>query len=239
MTASVTEYKTAGDYLADADVEFAAGNHDAGLTLLMQSAHRALAQLAKASGEPAATPADLYTFAARLDEQYDADGWHARNLHTADIIGDPEQYHALPAYRQRFHSKFAVRELIAALLAYQQGDLTTPDDFLTASDREFAAGNHGAGSNLLAQSVHCALAQLAKAAGKPSETSAELRDFADWLDRKHGTEGWHAGRLQVANGFDDNARHQYMHEEDLDFDRPTVRKFVATLLSYQRKNDST
>ena len=30
-----------------------------------------------------------------------------------------------------------------------------------------------------------------------------------------------------------------MHEEDLDFDRPTVRKFVATLLSYQRKNDST
>ena len=30
--------------------------------------------------------------------------------------------------------KFAVRELIAALLAYQQGDLTTPDDFLTASD---------------------------------------------------------------------------------------------------------
>ena len=176
----------------------------------------------------------MYTFAARLDEQYDADGWHARNLHTADIIGDPEQYHALPAYRQRFHSKYAVRELIAALLSYRQGELTTPDDFLTASDREFAAGNHGAGSNLLAQSVHCALAQLAKAAGKPSETSAELRDFADWLDRKHGTEGWHAGRLQVANGFDDNARHQYMHEEDLDFDRPTVRKFVATLLSYQR-----
>ena len=239
MTAIGTELKTPGDYLAAADVEFAAGNHDAGLTLLMQSVHSALAQLAATHGKTAATAAERRKFAEWLDERYDADGWHARNLHTADIMGAPERYHALPAYRQRFHSKSAVRELIAALLAYRQGDLTTPDDFLTASDREFAAGDYDAGSTLLTQSVHCALAQLAKAAGKPAETRTELRDFADWLDRKHGTEGWHASKLLAANVFDDNARYHYMHEEDLDFDRPMVRDFVAILLSYQRKSDST
>lgn len=231
MTESVTEYKTAGDYLADADVEFAVGNHDTGLTLLMQSAHRALAQLAKAAGEPAATPADLHKFAARLDERYDADGWHARNLHTADIMGDPERYHALPIYRQRFHSKSAVRELIAALLAYQQGELTTPDDFLTASDREFAAGNHGDGAILLFDSAVCAFSRLARAQGIPYETPDDLRNVAGWLDKKHGGD-WHVRNLDTVKLFRDNANYRFMAQEDMDFLRPSARDFVKALASH-------
>ena len=228
MTASATEYKTAGDYLADADVEFAAGNHDAGLTLLMQSAHCALAQLAKAAGSPAATRADRHKFAARLDEQYDADGWHARNLHTADIMGDPEKYYALPAYRQRFHSKSAVRELIAALLAYQQGELTTPDDFLAASDREFAAGNHGDGATLLYDSAVCAFSRLARARGIPYETPDDLRNVANWLDKRHGGD-WHVRNLNTVKLFRDNANYRFMAQEDMDFIRPSARDFVKAL----------
>ena len=235
MTASATDYKTAGDYLAAADVEFAAGNHDAGSTLLMQSAHCALAQLAPAYGRSAETDAERREFAEWLDKERDADGWHARNLRTADIIGTPDKLDALPPDRRHYYSKSAVREFIAAMLAYQLGELKAPGDYLTASDREFAAGNYDEGSTLLTQSAHHALAQLAKEAGKSAGNRKELREFAEWLDRKHGTDGWYARKLRTANGFDDNARYGFMHADDLDFIRPLVREFVVSLLSYRRE----
>ena len=112
----------------------------------------------------------------------------------------------------------------------------SPNDYLAAADREFAAGNHDEGSILLTQSVHCALAQLAKEAGKPAGTRDELREFAKWLDEQHGySDGWHAQRLLAANGFDDNARYHFMHPDDIDLAQPPVREFVVTLLSYQQK----
>ena len=112
----------------------------------------------------------------------------------------------------------------------------TPGDYLAAADVEFAAGNHDAGSTLLTKSVHSALAQLAEAAGKPATTRDELREFANWLDERHGSsDGWHARNLRTANGFDDNARYHYMCSDDIDLAQPLVREFVAVLLSYQQR----
>ena len=231
MTASSTERQTPGDYLAAADVEFAAGNHDAGLTLLMQSAHSALAQLAAKYGKPAETSAALREFAEWLDEQRDADGWHARNLRTADILGDPDKFQALPADRRHYHSKSAVREFIAALLAYQMGELETPGDYLTASDREFAAGNHEDGSTLLYDSAVCAFSRFAKAQGMPHETPDDLRNIAGWLDKRHGGD-WHVRNLSAVKLFLDNANLRFMAREDMDFMRPEARDFVKALSAY-------
>ena len=115
-------------------------------------------------------------------------------------------------------------------------ELKTPGDYLAAADVEFAAGNHDAGTMLLTQSVHCALAQLAKAAGKSAETRDELREFANWLDRKYGSsEAWHAHNLLTANGFADNAEYHYMRADDIDLAQPLVREFLAVLLSYQQE----
>ncbi len=115
-------------------------------------------------------------------------------------------------------------------------EIKTPSDYLAAADVEFAAGNHDAGSMLLAQSVHCALSQLAKATGNSAETRDELREFADWLDRKHGSsDAWHAHNLLTANGFADNAEYHYMRADDIDLAQPLVREFLAVLLSYQQE----
>ena len=114
-------------------------------------------------------------------------------------------------------------------------DYKTAGDYLAAADVEFAAGNHDEGATLLTQSVHCALAQLAKAAGKPAGTRAELREFAKWLDEQHSSsDGWHARNLRTANGFDDNARYHFMHPDDIDLAQPLVREFIDVLVSYQQ-----
>jgi hypothetical protein len=105
----------------------------------------------------------------------------------------------------------------------------TSGDYLEAADREFAAGNHDAGSSLLTQSVHCALGQLAEEARKRAETRADLREFAEWLDQKRGTDGWHARNLRTANSFHDNAVHSFLHPDDMDLGQPLVREFVEQL----------
>ena len=111
----------------------------------------------------------------------------------------------------------------------------TPDDYLVAADVEFEAGNHDAGSILLAMSAHRALELLAQEAGKPAATSDQLREFAEWLDSKHASsDGWHARNLRTANSFRDNAAHGFLAPEDMELGRPLVRDFVERLLSYQK-----
>ena len=234
MTTRSTDYKTAGDYLAAADVEFAADNHDEGATLLTRSVHCALAQLASAYGRSAETDAERREFAEWLDEERDADGWHARNLRTADIIGDTDRLRALPPDRRHYHSKSAVREFIAAILAYQLGELKTPGDYLTASDREFAAGNYDKGSTLLYDATVYAFSRLAKDQGMPCERSVDLRDFADWLDKRHGSD-WHVQNLNTVKLFRNNANCRFLAQEDMDFIRPSARDFVKVLAAYHSK----
>ena len=113
--------------------------------------------------------------------------------------------------------------------------LKTPEQYLAAADRAFAAGEHDDGSELLYQSVVCALSQLAADYGRPCATREELRAFARWLDEKHGLDRWHARDLMVALTFHDNAKYHFMPPDELDLGRPLVQEFVATLLSYQQK----
>ena len=231
MTTTGTDLKTPGDYLAAADVEFAAGNHDAGLTLLTQSARSALAQLATEYGKPAATSAQLREFAEWLDEERDADGWHARNLSTAGAIGHPEKLRALPPDRRHYYSKSAVREFISALLAYHHRELVTPDDYLAAADQEFAAGNYDQGALLLYDSVFAGFSRLAKAWEMPCQTPDDLRDVARWLDKRHGGD-WYIQNLRTINLLRDNSNYHFMAREDTDFIRPVARDFVKVLASY-------
>ena len=231
MTPTGADHQSPGDYLAAADVEFAAGNHDAGSTLLMQSARSALAQLASDYGKPAATSAQLREFAEWLDEERDADGWHSRNLLTADTIGHPEKLRALPPDRRHYHSKSAVREFISALLAYRQRELVTPGDYLAAADREFAAGNYDQGALLLYDSAFCAFSRLAKAREMPCQTPDDLREIARWLDKRHGGDRY-AQNLRAVNLLRDNANYHFMAQEDTDFIRPAARDFVKALAAY-------
>ena len=112
---------------------------------------------------------------------------------------------------------------------------TTPEQYLAAADREFAAGNHDAGSELLYQSVVCALTQLAAAYGRPCGTRADLNAFAGWLDEKHGGDGRHARKLRTAESFHHNAKYHFLHPDDIDIIKPSVWDFVATLSSYRQK----
>ena len=112
---------------------------------------------------------------------------------------------------------------------------TTPEQYLAAADREFAAGNHDAGSELLYQSVVCALTQLAADYGRPYGTRAELEAFAGWLDAKHGGDGRHARKLRTAETFHHNAKYRFLPPDEIDLTQPSVRDFVATLLSYRQK----
>ena len=111
---------------------------------------------------------------------------------------------------------------------------TTPEQYLTAADREFAAGNHDDGSELLYQSVICALSQLASDYGRPGKTHAELKAFAGWLDAKHGGNGGHARSFRAAESFHHNAKYRFFHPDDIDIIKPAVWDFVATLSSYRQ-----
>ena len=112
----------------------------------------------------------------------------------------------------------------------------TPEQYLAAADRAFAAGNHDDGSELLYQSVVSALSQLAQAYSQPCETKAELKAFAAWLDEKHGSaDGSHARSFRTAESFHHNAQYRFFHPDDVDFIKPAVWDFVATLSSYRQK----
>ena len=111
----------------------------------------------------------------------------------------------------------------------------TPEQYLAAADREFAAGNHDDGSELLYQSVVCALTQLAADYGRPCGTRADLNAFAGWLDEKHAGDGRHARKLRTAETFHHNAKYRFLPPDEIDLTQPSVRDFVATLLSYRQK----
>ena len=115
---------------------------------------------------------------------------------------------------------------------------TTPEQYLAAADREFAAGNHDDGSELLYQSVVCALTQLASDYGRPCGTRADLEAFAGWLDAKRGLDRWHTLKMVSALNFHDNAKYHYLPHEEMAYSVPSVQEFVAVLMSYRKVDGS-
>ena len=112
---------------------------------------------------------------------------------------------------------------------------TTPEQYLTAADQEFAAGNHDNGSELLYQSVVCALSQLAADYGRPGKTHSELKEFAGWLDEKYAGNGRYARKFRVAESFHNNAKYRFYHPDDIDIIKPAVWDFVDILSSYRQQ----
>ena len=107
------------------------------------------------------------------------------------------------------------------------------EDHLAAADRAFAAGDYDAGSILLYESVECALKTLAEASGISVDSRADIREFADLLDRQYGSEDWHARKLRLATVFRDNAAHHFAPPDDIELSWPSVRDFARTLVGYQ------
>ena len=108
-----------------------------------------------------------------------------------------------------------------------------PAECLAASDAAFASGDYDEGSELLFQAAAGALSQLADDYGQPCGNRDELRAFAKWLDSKRGSDGWHSRKLVSALNFGDNAKYRYLPPEEMEYSRPIVQGFVATLLSYR------
>ena len=107
--------------------------------------------------------------------------------------------------------------------------LRTAREFLTAADRESAAGDHLQASEKLWGAASHALIAVAQQRNWPHGSHRALKYAARLLVDESGDGMLHAG-FAVAEKFHANFYHDFMEDFELDADRPTVSNFVERLL---------
>ena len=114
-----------------------------------------------------------------------------------------------------------------------QDHAVTAEDFLAASDREFAAGDVLQASEKLWGAAAHAITAVAKQQGLDHGTHRMLVDSARQIaDEMNDNEL----RLKLGVGisaalhFHSNFRNRTMEPEDVEYDRPFVHRFVALML---------
>lgn len=103
-------------------------------------------------------------------------------------------------------------------------------DYLDASDREFAAGNRRPGSALLYEAAVTAIRAIARQQGWPAESHRELTYATVRLGEIDDPLYMVAG-FAAAEKFRDNAGKDFMEEYEIAVDRPAVCKYVRRLMS--------
>lgn len=78
------------------------------------------------------------------------------------------------------------------------GELSTPQDYLAAAEREFALGDLPAGEALLSDAAICAVRALAKGMGWPHENRDELLDALRRLDGESDRPGFRSGFQMIS-----------------------------------------
>ena len=111
----------------------------------------------------------------------------------------------------------------------------TAQDFLAASQPEFAAGDRLQASEKLWGAAAHAIMAPAMAAGRRPGSHAALKDAAEWLADEHHDPMLEYG-FAAAEKFHRNFYHDHMEDFELESDRPKVHDLVHRTLALLRQN---
>ena len=106
----------------------------------------------------------------------------------------------------------------------------TAREFLTASDREFAAGDHLQGSEKLYGAATQAVIAICQQHGWRYKSHRAMQQAVSQLDREHADPFISAGFF-AAERFHENFFHDNLEDYQIEANRPTVHQFVARLLT--------
>ena len=106
----------------------------------------------------------------------------------------------------------------------------TAREFLVASDREFAAGDHLQGSEKLYGAATQAIIAICQQRGWPYQSHRAMKNAVTNLARRYDDAGISGGFLAAEN-FHRNFFHDHMEDYEIEADRPTVHHFVNRMLA--------
>lgn len=106
----------------------------------------------------------------------------------------------------------------------------TAREFLAASDREFAAGDHLQASEKLWGAASHAVMAVAMQRDWPCRSHRALSNAVVQLGRETGEQYLRAG-FSIAEKFHRNFYHDEMQDYEISSDRPLVRDFVERMLA--------
>ena len=106
----------------------------------------------------------------------------------------------------------------------------TAREFLAASDREFAAGDHLQGSEKLYGAATQAVIAICQRRGWRYRSHRNMKNAVTNLARELDDDGI-AGGFIAAENFHRNFFHDHMEDYEMDADRPAVHNFVNGLLT--------
>ena len=106
----------------------------------------------------------------------------------------------------------------------------TARDFLAASDREFAAGDHLQGSEKLYGAATQAIIAICQQRGWRYQSHRAMKNAVTDLARKYDDAGISGGVLAAEN-FHRNFFHDHMEDYEIEADRPSVHHFVNRMLA--------
>ena len=111
-----------------------------------------------------------------------------------------------------------------------QNHAVTAQEFLEASDREFASGDHLQASEKLWGAATQAVMAVAQQRGWPHRSHRSLKNAVGRLTDETGDDGI-AGAFAAAEKFHKNFYHDEMEDFEIEHDRPLVHWFVARILT--------
>ena len=106
----------------------------------------------------------------------------------------------------------------------------TAREFLAASDREFAAGDHLQGSEKLHGAATQAIIAICQQRGWRYKSHRAMQQAVEVLAREHGDPTLLNGYL-AANKFHENFFHDNMEDYEVAANRPGAHHFVAQMLA--------
>ena len=113
----------------------------------------------------------------------------------------------------------------------------TARDFLAASDREFAAGDHRQGSEKLYGAATQAVIAICQQRGWQYHSHRAMKNAVAELSREYGDPYTVAG-FATAERFHVNFFHDNLEDYDIEAERPTVHHFVAHMLTLLESEDA-
>ena len=113
----------------------------------------------------------------------------------------------------------------------------TARDFLTASDREFAAGDHLQGSEKLYGAATQAVIAVCQQRGWRYKSHRAMKNAVTDLAREYDDPFIATGFL-AAERFHENFFHDHLEDYEVEADRPFVHQFVARMLTLLDSEDA-
>jgi hypothetical protein len=111
-----------------------------------------------------------------------------------------------------------------------QSHAVTAQEFLEASDREFASGDHLQASEKLWGAATHAVMAVAQRRDWPHRSHRSRKNAVGRLTAETGDDGI-AGGFAAAEKFHKNFSHDEMEDFEIEHDRPLVHRFVARVLA--------